>query len=463
MKRTLLLIGLLLLPTVVSAQTETERLSDELETYLQAQVATGRFMGTVRIARGDEILFERAYGSANLELDVPNQSETVFRIGSLTKQFTAAAVLQLQEQGKLSVDEPLERFLPDYPGGDAITLHQLLSHTAGVPELLTLPAVADNATRPFTLDALIATFKDLPLDFAPGSRYSYSNSGYVLLSKVIEVVSGQPYEDYLRAHIFEPLGLTHTAYDNAKTVVEQRASGYVYLGRDYVNADYVDLSIPTGAGALHSTVGDLHLWNQALLEPTIITEASRNAMIAPVVLTDPVQGDEFYGYGLFSTRLHGRAFVGHNGGIDGFSAALGSYPEDDLEIIVLLNVQDVDALGVAYDLGAIVHGDPYTLPEVRIPLNVDAATLAHYTGRYVLKPDFDVTVFSKEDRLYVQPVGSEPFELFPEGDDAFYLSVIDAEVTFTVDAAGTVTGLSFKDNEAGGEPVAVPKAPVAGN
>ncbi len=457
-----MLIGLLL-PTLAAAQGEGKRVSAELETYSQAQVATGRFMGAVRITRGDEILFERAYGSANLELDVPNQSETVFRIGSLTKQFTAAAVLQLQEQGKLNVSDTLECFLPDYPGGDAIMLHQLLSHTGGVPELLTLPAVADNATRAFTLDALIATFKDLPLDFAPGSRYSYSNSGYVLLSKVIEVVSGQFYADYLRAHMFEPLNMTHTAYDDSKPVVEKRASGYVYLGRDYANADYVDLSIPTGAGALHSTVGDLHLWNQALLEPTLITDASRNAMIAPVVPTDPAQDNEFYGYGLFSTRLHGRAFVGHNGGIDGFSAALGTYPEDDLEIIVLLNVQDVDALGIVYDLGAVVHGDPYALPEVRTPLNVDAATLVRYAGRYVLEPDFDVTVFSKEDRLYVQPVGSDPFELFPEGDNAFYLSVIDAEVTFTVDAAGTVTGLNFKDNEAGGEAVAVPKVPATGN
>lgn len=443
--------------TLARGQAEPATLTAEIDAYLGAQLATGRFMGSVLVARGDKVLFERGYGMANLELGVHNTADTVFRIGSLTKQFTAVATLQLQEQGLLQVDDTLSTYLPDYPQGDEITLQELLTHTSGVPELLVLPAITDNSRQPFTIDELIATFKDLPLDFEPGTRFNYSNSGYVLLTKVIETVTGQPYAVYLKERIFEPLSMTHTAYDNPKAVLKNRASGYVFLGSGYANADFVDLSIPSGAGALHSTLGDLYTWNQALTEETIITRASREAMIAKTVRMDPARPTDFYGYGQVLSIWNGHRLIEHSGAIDGFAATLSSYPDDGLVVVVLSNVQDAPTSDIAHDVAAIVFGESYQLPEVRTAAEVDAATLARYTGRYTSAPDFDVTVFTEDGRLFARPAGGDPVELFPESEGTFFLTVIDAHVTFIWDESGTVTGLTFKDNAAEGPTVSAQK------
>ncbi|THF67867.1 serine hydrolase [Deinococcus sp. Arct2-2] len=443
--------------TAFTQRRATDQTTAKIDSYLRAQLASGRFMGSVLVVRGDKIILKQGYGSANLEFSAANTPDTVFRIGSLTKQFTAAAVLQLQERGLLDVKNTLDTYLPDYPQGERITLHQLLTHTAGLPEVLERPEVADGR-RTFTLDELISTFQNLPLKFAPGSQFQYSNSGYVLLTKVIEVVSGQSYASYLDQHIFLPLKMTHTAYDDVRPTVNNRASGYVYGGRTYSNANFVDLSIPVGAGALRSTLEDLQLWERALENGRVLRPLSRKAMITPHARFKLAGADATYGYGQFLTVQRGRGAIEHNGGIDGFSSALSTYPAEGLVVIVLSNVQDLPALEVAHTLASIVFGEPYELPKVRGAIDIAPAELQRYVGRYQGAEDFDVTVLLRGGQLFAVPAGGAEIALFASAKNEFFLKALDAQVTFRTDQNGTVTGLVFDDAESGAPPVSARKA-----
>lgn len=203
-----------------------QSIANEMTAYLEAYSETGFFIGSVLIAYAGEVLLRQGYGMANLEHSVANSSQTKFRLGSVTKQFTAAAILQLQEQGLLKVNNPISTYLPNYPEGNQITVHQLLTHTAGIPNYTSFPDYVHQQRTAMTLDETIAWFSDKPLEFTPDDRYSYSNSGYTLLTKLIEVVSGQSYADYLQHHIFEPLGMIDSEYDKAEPILPHRASGY---------------------------------------------------------------------------------------------------------------------------------------------------------------------------------------------------------------------------------------------
>ena len=242
----------------------------EMNAYLDAYAQTGRFSGSVGVVQGDVAVVMRGYDLANREHQVANTPATKFRIGSITKQFTAVAILQLQEQGRLDVQAPVSAYLPDYPNGDRITLHHLLTHTAGIPEYLDDQAFLDLREwmrLPISLNQLVARFKDLPLEFDPGEQFKYSNSGYVLLTQIIETVAEQTYADYVQANIFDPLGLENTGYEIPQTVIPNLAQGYLFVGKEnYLQASPFDMSIPQGAGGLYSTVEDLAIWNQWLYE-----------------------------------------------------------------------------------------------------------------------------------------------------------------------------------------------------
>ena len=237
----------------------------EIHAYLQAHLQTGRFMGAVLVARGDKVIHSAGYGMADLEHDAPNTPHTRFRLGSLSKQFTAAAILQLQDQGQLDIADPISSYLPDYPGGEQITVRHLLAHTSGIPNFTTFSDLVQIAQQPSTLIATMARFADLPLEFAPGSQYSYSNSNYIVLSAIIEAVSGQSYADYMEEELFTPLGLEDTGYDRTAAIIEDRADGYLAGVDGFSHAAYVDMSVPAGGGALYSTVLDLYDWGQMLL------------------------------------------------------------------------------------------------------------------------------------------------------------------------------------------------------
>ena len=254
-----------------------QELETRVEEYMTARVKRDHFSGSILIAREGKVLFSKGYGMANHELDVPNTPHTKFRLGSITKQFTAMAILILQQQGKLNVHDKIKKYMPDAPKAwDDITIEHLLTHTSGIYNYTESLEFLKTLPVRVTLKELIAKFKDRPLNFKPGEKFSYSNSGYIVLGQIIETASGQNYPSLLKQAIFDPLGMTETGYDNATSILKHRASGYTRrLGIVLTNCDYIDMSIPHAAGALYSTTLDLLKWDQALT-PKSLYPASRS-------------------------------------------------------------------------------------------------------------------------------------------------------------------------------------------
>ena len=410
----------------------------EMETFLQAHLATGEFMGTVLVARGDEILHGGGYGMANLEHDVPNTLQTVFRLASLTKPFTAAAVLQLQEQGLLDVNDTVDHYLPDYPHGGEITINQLLNHTSGTPDYEFLrPSMTFR--DPVSLDELIDIFADLPLDFPPGSQWNYSNSGYAVLTAIIETVSGQNYADYLVQHIFRPLGMDSTGYEDSDAILPHRAAGYTLEGTIYHNSEFFDISNAAGAGGVVSTVLDMYKWDRALYSDNVLSEASREAFFTPTAIIAEGIG---YAYGGAVMEEPGRKYILFNGEINGFFATSIRYSDEELCVIVLSNLENPSAQAVAQGLVAIAFGDPYELPGQRTAITVDPALYEKYVGSYRVNPNLTLSVTSEGGHLFVQPTDQPRIEIFPESETNYFVKEVDLQLHFQVGSDGVVTGVT---------------------
>jgi CubicO group peptidase (beta-lactamase class C family) len=432
----LLCACLLALSVVARAQD----LLPKFEEYAQAAAKAERFSGAILVARDGKVLVSKGYGMADVENDVPNTPETKFRLGSITKQFTAAAILLLQERGKLSVQDSICKYVVPCPEAwQPVTIHHLLSHTGGVPNLTSFPDYQKTKREPTTVEATVGRFRDLPLEFKPGENYKYSNSGYVLLGHVIEKVSGKSYESFLRENIFEPLGMTSTGYDHADEIVKRRARGYAPgpEGR-VVNASYLDMSIPFSAGGLYSTVGDLYLWDQALHGGKLLKKPSLDAMLTPV--------RNNYGYGFGVDKIFARPMAGHGGGIEGFSTNIIRFTDDRVTVIVLSNNEAARARRIATDLAAIAFGEKYELPVERVVVKVDPKIYDAYVGEYELEPGFVFTVTREGDRLMMQATGQGKAELFPASETNFFPRVVRADITFVKDVEGRVTHLVLNQN-----------------
>lgn len=308
--------------------------------------APGAVALSVAVGRDGQVVFSKGYGIADLEFSVPADADTMFRIGSITKQFTAAAVLRLAEREKLDVDDPLSRFLPDYPRGDEITLRHLLTHTSGVPNYTDFgPEWFQLVARELSHEEMIALWKDRPLDFEPGERWSYSNSGYYLLGVVIEKASGKSYADFLHDELFAPLGLTRTRYDSNGEVIPNRAQGYGWEDDRHWNDRLIGMSQPGAAGALISTAGDLVRWEMALVAGKAIAPASYEEMTLPFLLNSGRETD--YGMGLQLRPFANMPAVSHGGGIFGFNSYLAHFPESGLTVAVISSSEGLSAQGVA--------------------------------------------------------------------------------------------------------------------
>jgi CubicO group peptidase (beta-lactamase class C family) len=246
--------------TALHAQEDLPR----MEQVVQSYVSDKQFMGSVLVARGTTILLDKGYGFANLEWSIPNTPTTRFRLGSVTKQFAAASILLLEERGKLKTDDPVKKYMPDAPTAwDKVTIYNLLTHTSGIPNFTNFPDYSSTEATPTTPEKLVARFRDKPLEFQPGEKWNYSNSGYVLLGYLIEKISGQTYEQFVQQNIFTPLGMKDSGYDSNRAVMQHRATGYTPSEYGPVNAGYIDMSIPFSAGALYSTTEDLLKWELA--------------------------------------------------------------------------------------------------------------------------------------------------------------------------------------------------------
>lgn len=322
-------------------------LDQKVDSYLREK----NFQGTVLIAKQGKVLLSRGYGLANAEHNVPNTPQTVFRIGSITKQFTAVAILQLQEQGKLSVNDPISKYLPDYPQGDKITIHHLLTHTSGIPSITKFPNLSEIERQPSTPTTVITYFKDLPLEFEPGSDCKYSDSGYIVLGAIVEKVAGVSYEKYVQDHFFSPLGMKATYFDHNQSVIPHRAAGYgVGANGEKVNAEFIEMSFPHGAGSLASTAEDLYRWDRALKEGKLLSKDLTKKLFQVQAASE--NNHIAYGYGFFvDSEKH---TVGHMGSIEGFRAASYRHLDGDVTLILLSNQESTKAVALEQDLYSLL-------------------------------------------------------------------------------------------------------------
>jgi CubicO group peptidase (beta-lactamase class C family) len=399
-----------------------------MEQVMQSYVA-GHFMGSVLVARGSQVLLSKGYGSADLEWDIPNSPNTKFRLGSLTKQFTAASILLLEERGKLSVNDLVKKYIPDAPPAwDKITIYYVLTHTAGLPNYTSFPDYAKLEPFASTSRELVARFKDKPLDFEPGERYRYSNSGYVLLGYLIEKITGASYETFLRENIFTPLGMKDSGYDSTSAIIAHRASGYVFTDDKFENSGFVHMSTPHAAGALYSTTGDLLKWEQGLFGGKVLQPKSFEKM------TTPFKNN--YGFGLNIRTVNGHKEVEHTGGINGFSTDMAYYPDDKLTVVVLTNMNGGPAPSqVASKLAAVGLGETVTLTTERKEITVDPKALGRYVGAYKMPGGVDM-VITLDNRQLISKLGAQPpIAIFPESETAFFLKTIDAQLEFSKDAS----------------------------
>lgn len=343
------LIGAAFLALVVVAWVVRGRAAEvgaRLDELVQRRVAATEFTGTVLVAQRGAVLLDRGYGLANREWDIANTPDTHFRIGSITKQFTAVAILLLEERGRLKLSDPVSAHLPDAPAAwSGITLRHLLTHTSGIPNVTRDPEFFLWKNSPATAQLMVDRFRDQPLDFPPGERYVYSNSNYLVLGLLIEKITGDRYGDFLRANVLDPLGLKESGLDANMTILPRRATGYVHRNGQIFNAPYGDMSVPHAAGAMYSTTHDLRRWAEAVYGGKLLSPASRVKF-----LTVEKGG---YALGVQVHTVQGHKVIEHGGTIAGFSSSLVHYPDDGVTVVVLSNLNTPVTRDLAHELGAL--------------------------------------------------------------------------------------------------------------
>ena len=394
----------------LSATAAAQALAREADAFFKDQQPGG----VVLVTRGDEVLLRRAYGLADIENGVAMRPDAALRLASVTKPFTAAAVLQLAQAGKLSLDATLASLDPALDGPMAkVTVRQLLTHTSGIKNISSI--AASRAARREEADAigLIGYFKDLPLEFAPGTRFRYSNSNYIVLTHLIRRVSGQSYADYMQQAIFRPLRMRHTRHDDHLAVIAGRAHGYRRVRGELQNADFISMSQPQGAGGLVSTADDLAIWHRALRDGTLLPASVLAQATAKTRLADGKPSP--YGFGWIVGQVQGLSDVEHGGFINGFNSYVVRVEDPDVFATVLTNAEFLDPTHLTVRLAAIAAGKPYA------PAVAAGEKDKVWLGRYVLAAD-DARVFSEAGgKLQLQRDGEDPVAVDPDGEGRYYL------------------------------------------
>lgn len=352
---------------IVFGQTKSEKINELMTLFYEY----GQFNGAVLVAEQGKVIYKKGFGFANMEWDIPNQADTKFRLASITKQFTSMMILQLVQQGKLKLDGKITEYIPDYPKktGDNITIHHLLTHSSGIPDYTVFQNYRSNISRnTSTPEAFVKLFADSALLFEPGTRFSYSNSGYFLLGVIIEKITGKPYEQVLQENILSPCNMNSTGYDHPRTILKKRASGYERNGVTYVNTPYLDMSVPYSAGALYSTVEDMYLWDQALNTDKLLSEKMRDLLFTPYF---PASGFSYgYGWNVGNAPV-GRTsdsvmVIQHGGGINGFVTLISRIPSDKSLVVLLNNTGSARLDNISRAIRGILYDKPYDLPKKSI-------------------------------------------------------------------------------------------------
>lgn len=342
------LVSVLALCLVAASNLLAATHAEKIDALLAAYHKQRYFNGSALVAEKGNVILRKGYGLANMEWDVPNTPDTKFRLGSITKQFTSMVIMQLVSEGKIKLDEKITTYLPDYrkDTGDKVTVRHLLTHTSGIPSYTSLPGFFQNKSRdPYAVDAFVKQYASGNLEFEPGSKFAYDNSGYFLLGAIIEKVTGKSYADAVKERIFDPLGMKDSGYDRFNTVLPKRASGYALTPNGYVNAPYLDMSIPYAAGSLYSTVEDLYKWDRALYSDKLLSAELKKTMFTPMLQ------NYAFGWTVRPLKLDDQktevATIGHNGGINGFNTLEIRIPDSQDLVVLLDNTSRGDKLDTA--------------------------------------------------------------------------------------------------------------------
>ncbi|MBS1774611.1 MAG: serine hydrolase [Bacteroidetes bacterium] len=429
------LIGLLVIcgAVSVSAQDKAKVVDSILRTYNKL----GKFNGTALVAQYGRVIYDKGYGYKDAATKQKNDSNTIYQIGSITKTFTSTLILMLQEQGKLNITDKLSKYFPDYPDGDRITIANLLTHTSGIYNYTEDTSfMSKQMLSHKTQDDMIKLFKDKPLAFRPGAKFSYSNSNYMLLGYIIEKVTGKTYYAVLREMIFVPLGMNNSGADFVGLKNKNKATGYLGIdGDNGVKAPFVDSSVSYSAGCIYTTAPDMYKWANAVLHHELLSAA-----IWDSATTNRMDN---YGYGWMVGELYGGKSIGHNGGVHGFVSNLYMTPNDASVVILLSNSMDADLAEIRRQITAAINNKPFELPEIRREIKLDPKTLAEYVGVYDYNPSFSIRVYIENGKLMGQATNQNPFQLYAARKDFFFLKVVDAQTTFVRDS-GKVTKMMLR-------------------
>jgi CubicO group peptidase (beta-lactamase class C family) len=404
-------------------------ISDKIDEYLELYTKLWAFSGSIAAVKDGKILFKKAYGYANIEHKVENTTETKYKIWSITKQFTAAAILILEERGLLRVEDSLKKYFPDLVElNPQITIHHLLTHTSGIFNYSNLP----NSHKVFQRmhhekENLIKMFASKPLDFEPGTQWNYSNTGYYLLGILIEKLTGKTYSEFLTENIFLPLGMLNTGVDDEKTIIENKASGYYLNGNDLIRCNYINMNLISSSGAMYSTVQDLLIWDQALNNDKLLSKKSIEKM--------NTQYSNNYGYGVSIDMIGNRKVVNHNGGCEGFLAEIHRYVDDDFAVVVLSNYGFTGVNNLCKVIAAIAFGEKYVMPAKPEEFSLAAEILESYLGIY---EEYGTKLELKKENEEISLIIDDEYILpvYPVGTNVLHHTWIDEDYNFTKDDDG---------------------------
>jgi CubicO group peptidase (beta-lactamase class C family) len=418
------------------------RISEQLDNAFSTRFKNEGIGCATLIAKNGKIIYKKAFGMADLELNVAMTTDHVFRIGSITKQFTAVAILQLMEKGLLKLNDNINKFIPDYPEyGRSITIENLLTHTSGIKNLTEIKDL-EVKKNPYTLEELMNVFKNQPTDFPPGTKYLYSNSGYIMLGAIIEKVSGMTYEQYLSTNIFKPLKMNNSYYDNPAKIIKNRARGYVEVSEsEAINAEYLNTSFPYSAGALLMTVEDLFIWQKALLSNKLLKNETRQLAQTPYTLKDGTKTN--YGFGWELSEIYGSKTIQHTGSITGFASMEMYLPDEDVFIVTLSNGINKNSIA-ATNLAACFITNKAIVDDILILDEIADS----YVGLYTLNPDKPPTtrIFKENGKLYLRDTrASRPWQMhFNSNTDFVCYEVFPNNHIFIKDSEGKVMGFVIK-------------------
>lgn len=409
---------------------------------------------SVLVAKDRKAIYSKAFGKSNLELNTPLETNSVFQIGSITKQFTAISILMLEEQGKLSVEDKIGKYIPEYTEiGKDITIHHLLNHTSGIKNRTPVGDKGFISKTNMSPTELIAYFKDEPLEFKPGERFKYSNAGYILLGRIIEIVSGQPYSDFIEQNIFDKIGMKNSSCGDMKQVIPNLTKGYIIEQNDFVKSDYINLSLAYSAGAILSTTEDLLKWQNALLSNTLLKASSIKQAMTPTLLNSGKRVP--YGYGFRFSKLGNSPVIAHTGSTKGFTSIALFLPKEKLYITALTNCNCKNVNSVAKQVAELFVNLPDNkITEVennqpeRKSIDVPSEILSDYTGTYEVKPNVNLTIgLDNTNQLYLLAPGqTKKVELFAETQNHFFVKIVDVEITFNTNEKEKVISLTMNQS-----------------